>query len=222
MAIEFSVDQQHAIDAKGTILVSAAAGSGKTAVLTERVATMLADEKNPINADRLLIVTFTNASALEMRVRISKRFDELCSERKGNNYLLKQKVLLKNAKICTIDSYCIELVRSYFATLGINHDFSIAEDSQTAAIMDLALDKVLTPRYIEKSSEFNSLCLLFGVDKSDKGLSEAVFKIHNYCMCMSQPNKWLDTAADGYFCDNIADCGFAKVILDYITEVLLT
>ncbi len=222
MAVKFTEDQKKAISAKGTVLVSAAAGSGKTAVLTERVVSMLADEKKTYSADRLLIVTFTNASALEMRVRISKRLDEICALSPKNQHLQKQKLLLKNAKICTIDAFCIDLVRLYFAVLNINPDFSVAENSQTAAIMQQALDTVLQSRYHSKSSEFNSLCMLFGVDKSDKALSEAVYKIHDFCMCMPQPEKWLDNAVKSYICNSLEDCVFVPVILEHIRENLLS
>ncbi len=222
MAVKFTDDQINAINAKGTVLVSAAAGSGKTAVLTERVVSMLTNQNKKISADRLLIVTFTNASALEMRVRISKRLDEICDEHPKNQYLLKQKILLKNAKICTIDAFCIELVRTYFAVLGISPDFAIAENSQTETIMEEALSLVLQPRFLKKSDEFNSLCLLFGVDKSDKGFYETVYKIHDYAMCMPQPDVWLEKAAEGYNCDSIKNCVFVPIILDYIRENLLS
>ena len=107
MAVQFTDDQKLAIKAKGTVLVSAAAGSGKTAVLTERVIRKITDVTNPISADRLLIVTFTNAAALEMRVRINGRLEEECLAHPNNTHLLKQKLLLQNAKICSIDAFCI-------------------------------------------------------------------------------------------------------------------
>lgn len=220
MAVKFTDDQKDAINAKGTVLVSAAAGSGKTAVLTERVVKKLADEKSGISADRLLIVTFTNASALEMRVRISKRLDELCNEHPGNTHLLKQKLLLRYAKICTIDSYCIELIRTHFALLGINPDFAIAEDSQTSAIKEQCLNEVLSKRYKEKNNNFESLSLLFGFDRSEKNLFDTVFKIHDYCMCMPQPDSWLKNAANRYDCDSIENCDYAKVVLSQALDIL--
>ena len=220
MAVKFTKDQINAIDAKGTVLVSAAAGSGKTAVLTERVIRKLADEKSGISADRLLIVTFTNASALEMRVRISKRLDELCNEHPSNTHLLKQRLLLRTAKICTIDAYCIELIRTHFALLCINPDFAIAEDSQTSAIKEQCLNEVLSKRYKEKNNNFEALSLLFGFDRSEKNLFETVFKIHDFCMCMPQPDTWLKNAAIRYDCDSIENCDYAKVVLSQAIEVL--
>ena len=112
MAIEFTDQQKDAIKAKGTVLVSAAAGSGKTAVLTERVIRRICDPRDSASIDRLLIVTFTNASALEMRSRIAKALEEVSAQNPNNLEILKQKMLLGSAKICTIDSFCIDLVNS--------------------------------------------------------------------------------------------------------------
>ena len=113
MAFKPTKEQQNAIDAAGNILVSAAAGSGKTAVLVERVIRLITDKINPVSADRLLIVTFTNAAAAEMRSRIEKRLDDECRKEPDNIALLKQKQLISGAKICTIDAFCIDLVRRY-------------------------------------------------------------------------------------------------------------
>ena len=133
MAIKFTDDQRKAIDAKGTVLVAAAAGSGKTAVLPERVVQRICDPKDPASIDRMLIVTFTKASALEMRVRIGKKIDEYIHEHPSNTNAYKQKLLLRSAKICTIDSFCGDLVSHHFGQLGIHPDFSDATDAQTSA-----------------------------------------------------------------------------------------
>ena len=108
MAFKATPEQQKAIETNGNILVSAAAGSGKTAVLVERVIERLCSKTNAISADRLLIVTFTNAAAAEMRSRIEKRLDEIILENPDNIAFLMQKHLLSAAKICTIDSFCID------------------------------------------------------------------------------------------------------------------
>ena len=111
MAFNPTVMQQKAIETRGNILVSAAAGSGKTAVLVERVINMLTDKTSPTSADRLLIVTFTNAAAAEMRSRIEKRLFEEIQKNPNDESLQRQKYLLQSADICTIDSFCIKLVR---------------------------------------------------------------------------------------------------------------
>ena len=114
MPFKATPEQQSAIDARGNILVSAAAGSGKTAVLVERVISRLCSKTDNISADRLLIVTFTNAAAAEMRSRIEKRLDEECRKNPDDVSLIIQKHKLSSAKICTIDSFCIDLVRENF------------------------------------------------------------------------------------------------------------
>ena len=121
----WTTDQQNAIDSLGNTIVTAAAGSGKTAVLVERVIKKLSDPENHISADRLLIVTFTNAAAAEMRRRIEKALSDKCAEQPQNTELLKQRLLISSADICTIDSFCIRLVRNNFSVLGISPDFKI-------------------------------------------------------------------------------------------------
>ena len=121
MAFEPTKMQEKAIETRGNVLVSAAAGSGKTAVLVERVAKLLTDKENPISADKLLIVTFTNAAAAEMRSRIEKRIYAEILEHPDDERLQEQKYLLQNADICTIDSFCIRLVRENFEKCGIEY-----------------------------------------------------------------------------------------------------
>ena len=109
---------------KRQVLVSAAAGSGKTAVLVERVIERLTDPEHPTDADRLLVVTFTKAAAAEMRDRIEKRLLALMKEQPENTRLRRQQLLLQQAHICTVDSFCSDIVREFFYLLGISPDFS--------------------------------------------------------------------------------------------------
>ena len=118
MPLKLTPEQELAVNNKCNILVAAAAGSGKTAVLVERVISKLCSKQNPVRADKLLIVTFTNAAAAEMKSRIEKRLNEECQKNPDDTGLVLQKHLLQNAKICTIDSFCIDLVRENFEKLG--------------------------------------------------------------------------------------------------------
>ena len=128
-------DQKNAIEARGSnILVSAAAGSGKTAVLVERVVRLITDEAKPVDVDRLLVVTFTNAAAAEMKARISKSLADIIRKQPNNTNALRQMSLLPNAKICTIDSFCMNLVRENFFKLDISQDFRVLENSQQLLI----------------------------------------------------------------------------------------
>ena len=123
--------QQQAISCRGgTVLVSAAAGSGKTAVLVQRVIDILTDREHPVDADRILVVTFSNAAAEEMRQRINARLSELLAENPTDSYLLRQRTLLSAAHISTVHSFCLELVRANFQLLDIPADFRLGSQNE--------------------------------------------------------------------------------------------
>ena len=214
MAIDFTKDQKNAIKAKGRVLVAAAAGSGKTAVLTERVIRNICNDEKPTSIDRMLIVTFTNASALEMRIRIGKELDKLCKDNPNNSKIHKQKMLLSSAKICTIDSFCIELCRKYFNILGISPDFSIADKSQQAALIEKALKDVLNAHFSDPDDDFKALCDSFEIYSGEKKLHKAIIKIYEFSLCMASPERWLSSAVDNYFKTFIVECPFTKIIFN--------
>ena len=136
--------QLDAIEArKGSVLVSAAAGSGKTAVLVERVIRRLTDTLNPVSADRLLIVTFTKAAAGEMKERISAALSEKLRQQPSNIHLIKQQMLLPNAKICTIDSFCSSLVKENFQLLPVSPDFKTADAGELSVIKRAAMEETI-------------------------------------------------------------------------------
>lgn len=198
MAISFTDDQKLAIDAKGTVLVSAAAGSGKTAVLTERVAQIVCDKTNGINADELLIVTFTNAAAAELRARISSRIYEMSREHIGDSFYAKQKMLLQSAKICSIDAFCLDLVRKNFSVLSIEPDFSISDNATVDRYADKVLDDILLRYYAADDDDFDCLGRVFGIDSGEKLLKTAVRKIYDYAITLPLPKQWLTLAAARY------------------------
>lgn len=190
MAFKPTIAQQNAINASAGTLVSAAAGSGKTAVLAERVVRLLSQE-NPISADRILVVTFMSEAAQEMRSRIEKRLNEECLAHPENKYLLAQKLKIRNAKISTIDSFCIELVREHFDALGIAPDFAVGDDIALSKIKDAALAEVLNREFEENDPLFiallNALCSKF--DEGD--LKDAVTEIYNKTQNLPFPDEWL-------------------------------
>ena len=131
MAVEFTKEQQKVIDLRDrNILVSAAAGSGKTAVLVERIIQMILDEKKPVDIDRLLVVTFTNAAAAEMRERIGRAIDRKLEQQPDNAHLQKQAALLHNAQITTIDSFCLFVIRNNFNDIGLDPGFRVADEGE--------------------------------------------------------------------------------------------
>lgn len=219
MGIDFSQDQKNAINAKGSVLVYAAAGSGKTAVLTQRVIKRITDPNDPASIERLLIVTFTNASALEMRMRIGRELDKVAAENPTNTEILKQKLLMKSAKICTIDSFCIDLVRKHFEELKISPDFTVADNSDISYISRQAFNNVMKPRYEKPDSEgFKGLSETFNLFNGDDGLYKTVLNVFDFYMCNSNPEAWLKNAQNNYSIINISDNPFAKVIISSIPD----
>lgn len=161
MSRNWTTQQKNAIYATdGSVLVSAAAGSGKTAVLVERVIKLITREKNPLDVDRLLIVTFTRAAAAEMRERIQAAVNKLLEDDPYNAHLLAQRQLLYSANISTIDSFCGDIVREYFHTLDVARDFRIADEGELEILRQKALIIHLKAFMTAKMTAF-ILCLIF-------------------------------------------------------------
>lgn len=195
----WTIPQQNAIDARGSnILVSAAAGSGKTAVLTERVIKLVTDVNLNVDVDKLLIVTFTNAAAAEMKSRISKKLLEIIEKDPNNSNVLRQLSLLPNAKISTIDSFCIALVRENFFKLDIEQDFKILDTSENALLEQTAIDELLDSLYEESSSEFKELVNMLSSTKNDRDFAEYIKKISHFISSQAFPDLWLDKACETY------------------------
>lgn len=191
--------QNDAITAKGrNILVSAAAGSGKTAVLVERVKQMITDKDNPVDIDKLLIVTFTNAAAAEMRYRISKSLNICIKENPEEQFFRKQLSLLPNAKICTIDAFCSNLVKEHFYDLSISQDFSLFDESELQLLEDTIISEVLDDLFERGDSAFISLFESFTTPSNAKPIVNAVKKILRFIYAQPFPYVWLDRAIDKY------------------------
>lgn len=190
--------KQAIISTEGSVLVSAAAGSGKTAVLVERVIQMFTRAENPLAADRALIVTFTRDAAAEMKQRINRAIDGLLDEEPYNTALLEQKQRLASAHISTIDSFCGELIREYFHTLDISSDFRIADAGELEVLKNRALDNVFDAFYHDEQPAFDSLLRLFAAKQGDIDLRRAVLKIANFLESQPFPGQWLEQMADRY------------------------
>lgn len=213
----WTLEQQYGITADcGCVLVSAAAGSGKTSVLTERVITKITDPKNPIDIDKFLIITFTKAAAQEMKTRISARLQELIKQNPEDSNLHRQKFLLKTAQIGTIHSFCSGLLKENFFKAGISHKFRIADDEELAKIKAAAIEKVLN-HFFEVDSNDNILTAdLFTDEKSDTRLSEIIKSVYEYTRSLPFPQKWMDKKIKMY--DNIGSSlpsAWEQKIIDY-------
>ena len=177
---KWTPEQQDAIKARqGTLLVSAAAGSGKTAVLVQRIIARITDSENPGSLDRLLVVTFTRAAAAEMRERIAKALAELLHEDPENAALRRQQLLLPQARISTIHSFCSELARENFYKLHIPQDFRICDDSEMEVLRGEAAGEVLDAFHEEQDSVFQELSEAFSPGRDDARLRKTLLRFYD-------------------------------------------
>lgn len=200
MKINATKEQALAIASVGNTLVSAAAGSGKTAVLVERVLRLLTDKKAPVSADRLLVVTFTNAAAAEMRSRIEKSLNDYCAEHPEDVNLTLQKHRLRAAKICTIDSFCIELVRENFERLGIVPDFKIGDKAVLDEIKYKVATELIESHIRNNVPHFELLLDIVGAENDADNMKDFLVGIYNSAQHLAFPEECYDSFEDFYSC----------------------
>ena len=193
--MKFTPQQQTAIDHKqGALLVSAAAGSGKTAVLVERTVQLLCREENPVSADRLLIVTFTRAAASSLRAKLARRLEAELEQRPGSAHLRRQRMLLQRAAICTIDAYCLKLVQENFNLLDIPPDFSTADSAVLEDLRSQSLSDALENAY--NDPDFCAFADLYGKGRTDQQAAQVVSDLHDFLTGMPRPAEALK-----HFCE---------------------
>ena len=203
MAIEFTARQKKVLDARNhNILVSAAAGSGKTAVLTQRILRMISEGDDPIDIDRLLVVTFTNAAAAQMRDRIGKAISAKLLEEPGNLHLQRQEVLLHNAKITTIDSFCTFLLRNNFAQIGLDPGFRQMDQTEADLLRADALEDYLEKCYEEADSAFLACVDYFSPGRDDRAFGAILDDLYKKAVSHPDPAQWLRDRASDYDIDS--------------------
>lgn len=220
--INWTDEQERAISAHGgTVLVSAAAGSGKTAVLVERVIRRITDSESGSSIDRFLIVTFTNAAAAQMKTKISQAITKKIIENPHSEHLRRQQILLSLAKISTIDSFCINLVRDNFHAVGVSPDFKLLDESRLKILKNDAVSTVLESLYAENSKGFHDLCDLVCDSRDDSALIEAIYKIYEMSRAYPFPEKWLSSLAENYRnpCE-LSKSAWGKEIYSYLSGML--
>ena len=187
-------DQWKAITASGQdILVAAAAGSGKTAVLVERLIRKIVSKENPVDVDRLLIVTFTNASAAEMRSRIGEALEKELKEQPTSLHLRRQLSLLNRASISTLHSFCMNVIRKYYYQIDIDPGFRIANDTEAVLLRDEVMEELLEENYSQENNErFYDLVDRYSNDRSDMELQEMIRKLYEFSLAHPKPDEWLD------------------------------
>ena len=197
--MKWTSEQQKVIDLRNrNILVSAAAGSGKTAVLVERIIRRLTEDDTPTDVDRLLIVTFTEAAAAEMKERIGAAIEKKLEERPGDIRLERQATLIHSAQITTIHSFCLAVIRDHFHVIGIDPGFRIAEEGELKLLKQDVLEELLEECYAEAKEEFLDFTERFGSGKSDKKIEEIILKMYEYSRSYPRPDRWLDQCVKAY------------------------
>lgn len=192
MGMNWTRDQKKVIELKDcNILVSAAAGSGKTAVLVERIIRRISDQEHPIGVEELLVVTYTNAAAAEMRERIHLALEAAVEKDPGNIHLQKQLTLLQNAKITTIHSFCLSVIRNYFHLLDIDPAFRIAEEGELKLLKNEVAEALLEEKYAEKSEDFLRFVECYVTGRTDDTLIELILQLYEFSMSDPFPEDWL-------------------------------
>ena len=204
MGMKFTPEQQRVIELHNSnILVSAAAGSGKTAVLVERIIRMICDGEHPADIDRLLIVTFTNAAAAEMRERIAAGIAVRLEADPGNEHIQKQSALLHNAQITTIDSFSLFLIRNHFNEIGLDPDFRVADEGEIKLLQQEVLAQLLEDAYAgnfvpEALEQFHACVEYFCPGGRESVLEQHILNLSRYAGSFPWPAEWLEERKNDY------------------------
>ena len=191
---KFTKMQQAAIDIKNkNILVSAAAGSGKTAVLVSRIIDRVLDKDNPVDIDRILVMTFTRAAASQMKEKILEAINEERLKNPHDKNLSRQYMLVHNAYIVTIDSFCMNVVRNHFEEIGLSPDFRMADDAEITLIKNDVLSEVLEECYENGDESFLRMTEIFASKKTDTIIEDLILKIENYSESYPDPKGWIES-----------------------------
>lgn len=199
MGISWTKEQQKVISlGSRNILVAAAAGSGKTAVLVERIIEKISNPQNPVDLDRLLIVTFTNAAAAEMRQRIGEAIEAKVEQEPGNSHLLRQLTLLHHAPITTIHSFCLSVIRNYFHRIDLDPAFRIGDEGELKLLQEDVAERLLERHYKNPEECFTDFIDLFASGKDDSGIGEMIRKLYTFSQSYPWPKKWLEECRRNY------------------------
>ena len=200
MGVRWTKEQQAVIsDRNKNLLVSAAAGSGKTAVLVERIIQRVCDIEHPVDIDRLLVVTFTRAAAAEMRERVATALGKMVEEGNANEHILRQQALIHNAQITTIDSFCLFVVRNHFDEIAIDPNFRIADTGEIQLLEADVMEDLFEKMYEdEKQQGFLELINCYSSKKSDKAVRDMVKRICRLSASAAWPKEWIENLAKPY------------------------
>ncbi|SHE75264.1 helicase-exonuclease AddAB subunit AddA [Clostridium fallax] len=204
-------EQLNAINVRGcNLLVAAAAGSGKTAVLVERIIKMITNKDNPIDIDKLLVVTFTNAAAAEMRERIGDAISRELEKDPTSIVLQRQLALLSRASITTIHSFCLDVIKNNFHHIDLDPNFRIGDDTECTLLKLEVIEELFEEKYEEDNEDFLRLVEAYGGGKDDKSLQDMILKLYNFSMSGPNPKKWLEERAEDFNINDLNDLSDTK------------
>lgn len=221
--VAWTSDQQKVIDLRNrNILVSAAAGSGKTAVLVERIIKMISEGENPVDVDKLLIVTFTNAAAAEMRERILQAIEKKLDSMPDNKHLQKQMMLIHSAQITTIHSFCLNVIRNHFNVIDLDPSFRIADEAELTLLRADVIEELLEDRYEKAEEDFTTFVECYASGKSDAALEDLVLQLYHFSMSYPWPMDWLESQKESFRLDSVEslqETEWMKGLLNYIKSM---
>lgn len=223
MGMNWTDKQKKVIDLHNrNLLVAAAAGSGKTAVLVERVIQMITRREDPVDIDRLLIVTFTNAAAAEMRQRIGAALEKALEADPDNVHLQSQVTLLHNAQISTIHSFGLHVIRNHFYKIGLDPAFRIGDEREISLLKEDVLARVMEEAYEDPTQEFLDFVRAYGSAKSDRNICDMILSLYHYADSYPWPEEWLDNCNTMYQIDSVEEFDqlvWVQELVSYVQEL---
>ncbi|MBQ2987411.1 MAG: helicase-exonuclease AddAB subunit AddA [Tyzzerella sp.] len=220
MGVTFTKEQQQVIDLRNrNILVSAAAGSGKTAVLVERIITRLTKDATPLNVDQLLIVTFTEAAAAEMKERIHAAIEKALENEPENVHLQHQATLIHQAQITTIHKFCLSVIKEHFHAIDLDPGFRVGEEGELKLLKQDVVCDVLEAAFQEGDPEFLSFVECFSTGKDDKNLEDLILRLYEFSRSYPNPDTWLDLCGEQYAIASPEDLEEKAYVQELLSEV---
>lgn len=187
------------------LLVAAAAGSGKTAVLVERIIQIITNEENPVDIDKLLVVTFTSAAAAEMRERIANAISKKLEDRPDSKSLQKQLTLLSRANITTMHSFCLDVIKNYFYTIDLDPSFRIADDTECTLMKNEIIEELFEELYENDDDNFKTLVESYSGSRDDEKLKDMILRLYSFSMSGPWPEVWLNEKAEEFNINTVSE-----------------
>ena len=217
---KWTEDQLKAITTRGcNLLVAAAAGSGKTAVLVERIIRIITNENNPVDIDRLLVVTFTSAAAAEMRERIAAAISRSLEANPNSKVLQRQLTLLSRANITTMHSFCLDVIKNYYHVIDLDPTFRIADETENTLLKLEVINDMFEDYYESENIGFRNLIEAYSGSRDDQRLKDIILDLYRFSMSGPWPDKWLVNNAERFNIETIDDLN-KTIWIDILKETI--